>query len=340
MDVDGLRPWGALFALVLLAAVEFGFARQTWLWAAFPKSPSGIVDVMEEQVLAPADDPVIVILGNSRTRDAVVPAIVEDGLGLPRRAVLNMSLTAGEPFDSYVLYKRNREKLRRASLIVLAVEEWQLQDSREISERYRRFAALRDRIRYPDRRLKSSLVAGWLWRTFDARKPIGRFIKELILRTDRSAPIGEDGRVVWRVDDPEVGPEEVDLTADLERTYCDFRPERMMNSLGFKYLERTIHMAEQDGLAVALISPPYRDAFAEAREEYCGEDADEVFRRAIWLLAGEHQGVRVLLNERASVLGIPDVYYLDYGHMLEHGAEIYSHLLANWLRETYPELVR
>ncbi|MCC7407269.1 MAG: hypothetical protein IT442_04310 [Phycisphaeraceae bacterium] len=336
-DLRGLRPGGALFCLALLTVVEVGFARQEWLWSKFPKSPSGIIDVLEDKVIKPAGDPVVIVLGNSRTRDAVIPIVMEQELGLERGEVLNLSVTAGEPFDSFVLYERNRDTMRKANLVVLAVEEWQLNDDRAISERYRRFASLQDRLSYPDRQLKSSLVAGWLWRTFDARKPLGRLAKEMVLSADRSAPIGDDGRVVWRTDDPELGEPEIELKADLERAYGGFVAGRMKQTTGYEYLRRVIKMASEDNVAVALVSPPHRDAFIDLLPDVRGAVADVAFQDVLTDLAAQGDNIEVSVITRASELDMPDTYFVDYGHMVKRGAEVYTEYLSRWLRENYDE---
>ncbi|MCK4872989.1 MAG: hypothetical protein KAS72_09710 [Phycisphaerales bacterium] len=332
LDLRGLRPWGLLVCLALLAVVEFGMARQDWLWSMFPKSPSGIVDVLEEQVIEPAPSPVVVILGNSRTRDAIIPAEMEEVLGVPHGSVLNLSLTAGEPYDSYVLYVRNREKLSQARVLMIAIEDWNLNDNQAISERFRRFATLSDRLGAPDWKDRLSLVAGWVWRTYDARKPLGRLLKEMVLRRDRSVPIGEDGRVVWRTDDPEFGPEDVDVSADLDHAYRGFDPSRSGEARNVEYFRRLIALATEDGLHVLLIHPPFRDKFIDKRDSAYPQ-ARASFRAVLDELARMPGDIHVLESERASELGIAETCFLDYGHMLASGARIYTRWTATWIRD-------
>ena len=83
----GLRPWGALLAVALLLAVEFGLARRDWIWGWWPRSESGVIDAIETQVIAQSDAPSVLFLGSSRVRDAVSPREVEKQLGLKRGAV-------------------------------------------------------------------------------------------------------------------------------------------------------------------------------------------------------------------------------------------------------------
>ncbi len=349
LDLRGLRPWGMATCFVLLGVVEFGFARRESLWSRFPKSPSGIVDVLEQEVIAKARDPVIIILGDSRSRDAVLPTVLEQELGLRRTNVLNLSLTAGDPFDSYVLYRRNRAQFRKAKLLLLALEDWHLKDDRAIPERYRRFATLEDRMSFADRRQVLPLLVGWLWRTLDARKPLGRLIKETVLRRDRSAPIDDEGRVVWRTNDPEVGPETVDMRDDLNRAYSGFKPEEMEQSGALGHVRRILDMAAEDGLEVVMICPPFRSAFIDARREMFQQQwasnekeqstLEEVFQKALHELAAHYQHVRVYVVLRARDLNIPDTCFIDYGHMLRRGAELYSQTLAQWLRKQYPSLL-
>src|SRR5690606_19064114 len=105
--------------------------------------------------------PRILFFGNSRTRDAIAPRLVEAHLGLPEGAVLNLGLTRGTAFDAEVLYRRNRAFLADAEVAFFGVDVIQLDGHLESNERVRRFSTLRDRIERFDGEQRLALLVGW-----------------------------------------------------------------------------------------------------------------------------------------------------------------------------------
>ncbi|MCA9537262.1 MAG: hypothetical protein KC620_00155, partial [Myxococcales bacterium] len=135
-----------LLCLSLLAAFEIGVARDERIWSAAPRTASGVFAVLEAQVIEPAEAPQVVLLGSSRVRDAVPPRALEAALGLPRGAVLNLGLTSGTPLDALTLYRRHRDKLGRARVLLLGVEDWYLNGAMPPTDRERRFATWAERV--------------------------------------------------------------------------------------------------------------------------------------------------------------------------------------------------
>ncbi len=115
-------PKGALFAVVILLAVEVGIARQDWLWDLVLASPSGNITALEEQVNQGAD-PTVVVMGSSRVRDGISPRQLETELNLHEGSVLNLAVTNGSTFDALTIYRRNRDTLSKAKLLIVGIED-------------------------------------------------------------------------------------------------------------------------------------------------------------------------------------------------------------------------
>lgn len=312
-------PRGLAVAVALLAVVEIGGARQTWLWAYVPDSQTGIIDALESQVIAPAPPPLVVLMGSSRMRDAVAPRVLEVELGLPAGAVLNLGVTAGTPFDALTLYRRNREKLGRARAVVVGIEDWHFNAGLDPNERDRRYMSWSERWHGFRGEATLSLAAGWIWRTYDAQGPLRRLARALVRGRDAALPIAPDGRVRWRKIERDEGPETTDVAAQIERTYRRFTPGR----LRVDALERLISLAREDGVRVFVVQLPWRDAYVDYAEAHHAA-AFAAARR----MAEGIEGADVVLYDRASALGIPARHFYDYGHLTPPGARVMTRRLA------------
>lgn len=321
-------PWfkrlrAVWLALALLLAVEFGLARQDWVWTWVPASNSGIVEAMESQVIATAPPPQVLLMGSSRIRDGVAPRQLEQALGLPEGSALNLGLTRGMPYDAALLYKRNRERFKGARLLVLGVEDWNFNAALSPNERYRRFATLSERVGVYNGDWTRSLVAGWVWRTYDAQGPLRRLLKSAARGRQTQLPLAEDGRIKWRAKEKQTGPEVVDVSLDVKRAYRHYTRRQGLED----QLRALVAMAREDGVEVLLVQVPLRDAYlARAQEDY--PEGLQLYRDAL----ASFEGVSQEIWWESSALGIRQDWYYDYGHLTPPGAKVFTQALAQRAR--------
>jgi hypothetical protein len=318
-----LRLRAVWLALAILLAVEFGLARQDWVWSWVPASNSGVVDAMESQVIAQAPAPQVLLMGSSRIRDGVAPRLLEQELGLPEGSALNLGLTRGTPYDAALLYRRNRDRFRGADLLVVGVEDWSFNAALSPNERYRRFASLPQRVGVYDEDWTRSLVAGWFWRTYDAQGPLRRLLKSAVKGRKSKLPLAEDGRVKWRAKEKEVGPAQVDVSLDLKRFYRGYTRRQGLED----QLRDLVAMAREDDTQVILVQVPLRDAYLEqARQEY--PEGLALYREAL----ASFEGVPQEIWWGSSALGIQQDWFYDYGHLTPPGAAVFTAALAERVR--------
>ncbi|MFQ5766781.1 MAG: hypothetical protein ACE5ID_02205 [Acidobacteriota bacterium] len=330
LTLKGFRPRGLVLCILALGVIEFGLARTEWLWALEPRSESGIVDAMERHVIRTAERPRIIILGNSRLRDALAPRVLEEALGLSRGSVLNLSLTAGEPFDSMVLYRRNRDRFSSCRLLILGLDDWNLLGEPAATERVRRFATFKERWRWFHGDDRWSLLVGWIWRTYDARIPLRRFMKFAWLFRIAALPFGPDGRVIWRDEEPAVGP----LVAPglLARARSLYEGRHEGGEMARDAFHETISMARTDGLGILIIRPPLRDALVRERERLA-PDLRVKFKAYLKKLVDSDHGISLLIYDGGEAAGLGPKDFLDYGHMTASGASRFSRQVALRMRQ-------
>lgn len=326
LHAAGFRPYGAGLAVLLLLLVEFGLVRNDYVWSFAEDSQTGIVDALERKVLAVREPPRVVVLGSSRIRDAVVPAVVAGELDLPLDSVVNLGLTAGRPFDSLIMYRRNRELLSQADVLVLGVDEFTDRKVENPSERYRRFASVDDRRRDFQGETGMALMVGSVWRTYDANKSLGRWLKSFVQRRSRAVAIAEDGRVQWRKEGVGVVDDSLDRAESLYQN-------RESPEYDLYCLTELLDLAQADQLPVVLFRPPINPKFVALRDEFAPW-AEAEFESYSHKLA-QHPAVRATLYSGTGIdVNVPFEDFWDYGHLQPEGAEKVSRDLAKLLSTT------
>lgn len=321
-------PGGLLFAIFLLALVEFGLARREIIWSWVPHSDPGVVDVLEDKVLyanEKGEGPRVVFFGNSRTRDGVAPRTFEKRLRLPEGAVVNLALTRGTAFDAEVLYRRNRELLRSAHVVFFGVDVLQLDGALPLNERVRRFATLGERLSRFDGSDRIELVVGWLWRSYDARDALRRFVKTSWKDRPSGLPITEDGRVAWRTDKINRRASRTRMKVFARHHFRKYKRDENRR----RQLRDFVRLLESDGIEVVIMQVPVRSDYAsQVRRRYPTHlmDYEDDLRRSV--------GDRTfLIWWDSEFVGLSKRHFYDYGHLNDAGTSIFTKRLADWLRK-------
>ncbi len=257
LQLSGFRPYGTIVAFELLLVVDIFLARREMIWVFAQNSPIGIVHAMEGLVIKPTEQVSVLVLGNSRVRDAIIPAVLAEELGISRTNVLNISMTRGTPYDSLTIYRRNREKLAKTSLLIIGVEDFSQLRTNIPSERFRYFSSLAERCEHFYGEARASLIASYCWRTLDAYRSIRRLGKQILFRPNQRVSIGSDGRVIWRDNE---NAQYIDNSQEIaERIYGD----RVLKYDSWALRELLDRCAE-DGIPVLLYRPPLSTASGTA----------------------------------------------------------------------------
>jgi len=329
LSLRGLRPWGLLWAIAFVVLFDVSVARADWVWRWFPGYGGGAMYALEDEVLVKAADPVVVVFGSSRMRDALPPRSVERALGLEAGRVLNLSLDGGTPFDALVAYRRNRKLLSRAEVLVVGIDDWYVKANVQPNPQDRRFGTLRDRMECSRGRERAAAVVGSVWHTVDVRGALKERLVR-IGRPPRPSPVGPDGRVTWRgVEDPEaVGPQ----VADSVRMAAKFHASMDPGSGRVRQLRELLRLAREDGVEVLLIELPLRAAYRrEVRTHY--PETLAYYREAFGPLHDPDAGVTLRFLDDASALGLTAAHFYDYGHLTPLGAETFVPVLARIIED-------
>jgi len=327
LSVAGRRA--LLLCLALLLLLEFGAARRDWVWRIDPRRPVGIMLAVEDEIIAPADDARVILLGSSVMRDAVLPRVFEEAAGLPRGSVLNTSLPNATPFDFELLYERNRAVFSRARLLVIGVEDWYFYDEPGVPERYQRWASLRDRLTDYSGSARLPLLVSWLWQTYAARQALAVDGIAAALSGERADVIGDDGRTRWRPEEQALGSDTFDLSAYQARLR-----ERQWNDGQVRYLRRLLQLAAGDGVPVLVVRLPMRAAAFELRGRIDPE-AEERLQQALHDAGVGEGSVRLLDVPVGAAAGLEERHFLDERHLGTRGAELFTRYLATWTAAEY-----
>ncbi|MBI2301549.1 MAG: hypothetical protein HYU66_21815 [Armatimonadetes bacterium] len=328
-------PKAVLVALATLLVMEFGLARQEWLWTQFGGGGLNAIQSRIDAIVTPSPDPLVVVTGSSRLRIGASPLQIEQALGVPAGSVLNLAVAAGTPFDALTEYRLGRDKLRSATLLVIGLDDFYTNASWGVTLCDRRYATLDERLHDYDPPQVRTLLIGWLWRTCDAQRALQRFLARggrpmpyhAELEPDRRCRLAEG----W--DKPATPADEPKLVETLEAFYQNWRP----GSGRLRQLRKLAALARSDGLKVLVVCTPLAPRYRQLVHERYPE-AEAYFGRCLEQLRAE--GLEVLDWRDSTAVGWPPAAFHDYGHPTPLGVTLLSRMLADAAARACPELRR
>ncbi|MCC7494493.1 MAG: hypothetical protein IT204_19200 [Fimbriimonadaceae bacterium] len=313
-------------AVALLVLVEFGLARQDWLWNWDAKGEAAPLWRLQRDLIDPSPAPTVLLFGSSRAQIDLVPAVLAAELGVAQASVYNLAISAGTPFDAWVVYRESRAKLRQAMVAVIGIDNWHVNAGFGVNPRDRRYADLPTRWRLFDGGNRLSLLTGYFWRTCDAQQPLRQFATSLGRRLPASLPELPDGRRIPESSHipgptPHVElPSELQLLSVVQAHYVNYRA----SDFRFRQLEQFLALAKADGLRTVVVTmPPTRPYLDLVEQRRPGALA--WFDRAVDGIRGADRVWRCRDNLAA---GLALEAYYDGGHMNDVGAAAFSRSLA------------
>lgn len=323
LRIDTWRAPGLAWAIVLLLAVEFGLARQDWFWT---KVGVSAVEEIEQLMIAPAQQPLVVAMGSSRIEYGLAPRVMEASLGLPEGSVLNVAMGGGTAFDALTMYRRNRDKLSQAKLLIVGIDDWYYNAGWPVNPRDARFATWSERLEDYESPVREKLLFGWLWHTTELQVVASTFIRATAL--PQPLVLEPDGRMI-KQHDPALTRDNVLPMAEVFYGSYQFQMTR------HKQLQKLIDLADEDGLQVLVVQVPLRDEYIDLVQSRWPAEWRRYRETAETL-----KGATVLLYGKGSAVGMGDADIYDYGHCTAEGAAKFTRLLAKEVDARYPELLK
>jgi hypothetical protein len=330
-SLEGFKPRlpGALLASVLII-VALEAAMRLTPDTLVPNRIETEVRFMEEQLLPRIQEPRVVVLGSSRVRRAVVPAQLDEELGLPRNSTVNAGMAMGRLYDALYFYERNRALLGKADVVVFSFDEWHFSVGGRLGTHYELHAPWVERFQFSgllrsrmvldglfSMRIKLPLLPRKLMVDAGLRQP-NRF--QLSLNDDNQIlpperPVAEDGLDVAR------------LRKQIELLYDDFE----ISPVPQEHLRRLAEMVKADGARLVLLQMPNRNSYQAEVERTHGKEY-QAHARTLRALSAE-LNAPLHYFERPEECGMTDADYVDYGHISLDGSRTFTTFLARLLRE-------
>ena len=238
--------------------------------------------------------------------------------------VINLGITGGTPYDSLVLYRRNRETLKHAKVIVIDYEYHYAGVPPKVTSRLSRFGTTSDRVRLfgRSRQIVPALLGG-IWRTFGMREYLRALIDGSVDATDWV--LADDGRVQWR---DESLSTEIDVDADIARMGAMYE-SKSLDGRHAGELDRLIQLAKKDQSKIILLHLPLRDRFVS----YLGHEYPDNYRRYRQALTEHRFDVDRFVDwQQGEQIGATDNDFIDYGHLNESGSRIVSQKVSQLIQ--------
>lgn len=272
--------------------------------------------------------PVIAAVGSSRTQYAIIPASIENRLGLQRGQVTNLGFSAGTPQDYVNLYEKYPSAFENLDVLLVEVGaysyNWTVLISGERNDRFRRYSSLSDRFAVPDISKKIDYAAGVVLRSWDARALLRVVLKRIGSLQDPIKVTSNSGGQIDVQDlsergaDPQEAIEQPHKWDFLDYKFSEYQLEKII---------KFVRTAQNSGVSVILVEPPLSPFFVDEVDEHYSTE-DKMWRNRV----SESVGLPIISIERSqSVCSDWRDCYFDYGHMNPIGAESFSLAIADYL---------
>ncbi len=313
-------PAGAMFAFLLLLAIELGVSRREWPFRLVSSNYVGAFLNMEDELTARRERPLITMFGNSRC-GKIAPAQIGRMLRVPEDYVLNLAFPGSDPFVWRLFQRRDHDKLETSRITIICVDGWQYNYFQvRKNPLFRHFAAINERWLLDS---DFQVLLGGVLRTFEEREFYTGAARNLFRRSVRSMSGGTG---------PTAPPEIVETIEQTASRYFDeYRFSRGMQDY---YLKSVIETALGDGQKVLLLQLPVRDGFMNLmRSKYSAQY--NAYKEVIVQI----KMVPLILFEDASNIGLQNSDFEDYGHFSAKGAERFVDFFSRYLFETHPDFL-
>ncbi len=320
LQIRGGVPRGLLTAIVLLGVLDFGLSRADWPYRKYPSSYVGTFLAQEQALRRDPVPPRIIILGNSRSKCGLLAQDMERLLGLPKGAVLNLSIESGDHYDNYIFQKRNRQLMNSARLLIYGVDAYEWNADFPLSERFPHFAGLTDRLS-----LEPSVPSlfGWFFRTEEKAAlyhAIFRRIKARLAAATRILTQAAGNDPPTKPSASAAHPETVEGRVSFWYKHFRLSPKRQA------LLQQVVTTAHEDGQRVVILQLPFRDEYMQ--EVFRAHASDyKAYQQSIRNL----DGVDVRLFETASDCGLEPMDFEDWDHLNSAGAGKFTQVWCRWL---------
>ncbi|MEI6234418.1 MAG: hypothetical protein WCT04_15305 [Planctomycetota bacterium] len=285
-------------------------------------SRQGEVFFMEREVLSKFDAPKIVFLGSSRIRRALVPAKLDEQLGLKKGSTVNLGLAMARVYESLYLYERNEAKLRSAEIVVLNLDEWHVSTGPAMSNTlYETHGPISERLHFPERIRTKMLFDGLLTMRVKMKLVPGAIFG----RKDdvQNLKLDENNQIL-----PPPRAEKLETYGGQIKMFYD-RFDVSPVLLG--HIEQLAKKVQANGRTFVLLQLPNRTAYqVEVDRTHKQDFENEV--AAVRALATK-LNVPFLFYRSPVEIGLTDANYEDYGHMKPDGAAITTRFLGDRLLE-------
>ncbi|HLX59949.1 MAG TPA: hypothetical protein VKX17_01585 [Planctomycetota bacterium] len=355
-------PKALLIAAALVLTLELALRLAPDRWLLPYSSRLGLALYMEHEVLPRFDHPQIAIFGTSRAADAFSPVTLDEALNLPPYSSVNLSIFSGRTNEWFNFYQRNRAKLSKVKVLVVAVDEWTFSSGVTADEQLSISAPFIERWNFvqtgeapphpeesPDEKSKRAaatldymrtrrnlLLVDWL---FQMRMKLAYLPKSILVSlhlAQRHESIALDADRMVRSPGTEVESLKQAENSPISRERIkNYYKHFNSHPLYIAYFEELAALAKADGVRLLVLQMPNRRSYQNEVDKLFPEEYEQHIRVTRDLAAKVGASFKsAKFPEEISADGktLTDANYKDYGHMVPSGTDICTRWLADIIK--------
>lgn len=316
------RGFGALIALMLLAVVELSFHTDSFLYRLRSVFAAG--RTLDKVLYVESKSPSIIILGNSRIDNGIVPPILQTELSLPAKAVFNLGIPGAnlETFHGVLKRVLTKNSKRIPKTVILGLDEsiFHHEDDLGYQVFFSDKAALIAENQFTGILANTVRLWGYSANLKQLKKPekLTQFMDAIINNPPPWGGSAEEN-LGFRTSSSGMFQREDQL---LSQELTAFKPPEKSQ---IRYLERIINLLNDKGIKLIIVFPPLLN-----REMLFFENDNNASAAYRHILFSVQQREIPIINLSRHPKHLRD--FADIGHLNSLGSVRYSQLLAHHLK--------
>jgi hypothetical protein len=355
------RPKGLLLAAAIVLCLEIGLrlAPDKWLFVSYSRPEFYVF--MEQEVLPKFSQPQIAILGTSHAADAIVPDELDAALGLPPYSTANLGIFGSRSNEWLDMYRRNRAKLSKLKLLIVASDEWSFSSGAGADEHLSLYGSLADRWNYvqdsdspahaelnpeenkkraadkldAQRLRRNRLLTDYVFRMRVRLPDLPLALAKSLRLGKKRSPVFDKHHMVRSDRAQSAEAEDVKDPRNYHERIRAFYKHFDSHPLYMGYVEQLVELAKADGVKVLLLQLPNRRSYQNEVDKLFGAEYEQHLR-AFHALADKLKVPCKSFKypEEIEMDGamLHDTDYVDYCHMAMSGAELTTTWLTDFIK--------
>jgi tetratricopeptide (TPR) repeat protein len=281
----------------------------------------------------------VVFLGSSRFVSCIRSDVFAGLSSVDQSKALNLASEGGGTWEELLMCRKYPGLLDAAPVVVIEIEPWMFNRNQvhpiykslhPFEPHFYTWATFQERLEYPDMKMKTLLLADYVW-PFSERRSLKDWASAFRIVLEMQEPEPHLSIPVYHYDPVSYQKlaSNPDFTAHQMVRYQLNDYELALHKA--EYLKRLIDLLQKKTKRIVLLQPPVRAEYIDAIYDN-PKYLDTYMQVLKFIHSLENENVHSIIWETPKDCGLDDAVFIDYGHFNAKGAYIFTQRLWSELK--------